>query len=401
MERICLLLTLAVKMFSLWFLLTALMFWKKPRAYEKSMPRTRFACLIAARNEEAVIAALVESLRAQDYPNALYDIYVIPNNCTDDTENAARAAGAKIFRCFTQIACKGDALHEAVDWLLPQRRYDAVCVFDADNVVDPGFLAAMNDAMCAGARVCKARLLVKKPYDSAVAGCYALYFTLCDFFFSRSRANLGLSAKLVGTGFAVHRSVLEKLGGWNTETIAEDAEFSCLCAAAGERVCWVPEAVTYDEAPERFAVSMVQRRRWVSGIMSVCTRRLAELLHPAAGADRLRVADMTMFLCAPFAQALSALPLLIGLASAAAAGRVGAFAAPLGVSLIGMLAFALFLVLLSPYRNRRILCAAALFPIFMASWLPLQVLGVLRRTTVWREIRHSRSIGARELGRAA
>ena len=107
----------------------------------------------------------MESLKKQDYPDALYDIFVIPNNCTDDTESEALCAGAKIFRCFEPVRCKGDALHEAVAWLLPQR-YDAFCVFDADNVADEQFLARMNDAFCAGAQVCKGAMRAKNPYDS-------------------------------------------------------------------------------------------------------------------------------------------------------------------------------------------------------------------------------------------
>ena len=78
-------LTLLLKAFTFWFFLTALAFWKRPMPYEHRAPKTRFACLIPARNEEAVVAALVRSLREQNYPDALYDIYVIPNNCTDDT----------------------------------------------------------------------------------------------------------------------------------------------------------------------------------------------------------------------------------------------------------------------------------------------------------------------------
>ena len=154
LDTLILILTLLLKAASLWFLAVALFALRKPKRYAVCAPRTRFACLVAARNEEAVIGALVESLKKQDYPDALYDIFVIPNNCTDDTEAAALCAGAKIFRCFEPVRCKGDALHEAVAWLLPQR-YDAFCVFDADNVADERFLARMNDAFCAGAQVCK------------------------------------------------------------------------------------------------------------------------------------------------------------------------------------------------------------------------------------------------------
>ena len=117
LDTLILILTLLLKAASLWFLAVALFALRKPKRYAVCAPRTRFACLVAARNEEAVIGALVESLKKQDYPDALYDIFVIPNNCTDDTESEALCAGAKIFRCFEPVRCKGDALHEAVAWL--------------------------------------------------------------------------------------------------------------------------------------------------------------------------------------------------------------------------------------------------------------------------------------------
>ena len=230
LDTLILILTLLLKAASLWFLAVAFFALRKPKRYAVCAPRTRFACLVAARNEEAVIGALVESLKKQDYPDALYDIFVIPNNCTDDTESEALCAGAKIFRCFEPVRCKGDALHEAFETLL-RKDYDAFCVFDADNVADEQFLARMNDAFCAGAQVCKGAMRAKNPYDSWLSGCYGLYFTLFDTFFSRARMSCGLSSKLVGTGFAVHRAVLERFGGWNTSTIAEDAEFAAQCAA--------------------------------------------------------------------------------------------------------------------------------------------------------------------------
>ena len=296
-------LTLLLKAASLWFLAVALFALRKPKSYAVCAPRTRFACLVAARNEEAVIGALVESLKKQDYPDALYDIFVIPNNCTDDTESEALCAGAKIFRCFEPVRCKGDALHEAVAWLLPQR-YDAFCVFDADNIADEQFLARMNDAFCAGAQVCKGAMRAKNPYDSWLSGCYGLYFTLFDTFFSRARMSCGLSSKLVGTGFAVHRAVLERFGGWNTSTIAEDAEFAAQCAANGVRVCFVPGALTYDEAPNDFAVSLRQRRRWCSGIMDVAVRMDAPLVSALRGSAPLRALDALLIVNAPFLQAL-------------------------------------------------------------------------------------------------
>ncbi|MBQ2606498.1 MAG: glycosyltransferase family 2 protein [Oscillospiraceae bacterium] len=400
LKQIAWAMTIALKAFSFYFLIIALFAWKRPRPYPKSRPRTRFACLIAARNEEAVIGALVESLRAQSYPAALYDIYVIPNNCTDDTEGAARAAGAQIFRCFEPVRCKGDALHEAVSWLLP-RGYDAFCVFDADNLVHQDFLSHMNDAFCAGARVAKARMRVKNPGDSWVAGCYGLYFALFDMFFNRPRAALGLSAKLVGTGFAVHREVLLRQGGWNTETIAEDAEFAAQCACRGERVWWVSEALTFDEAPASFRVSLTQRLRWCSGIQCVAREKLGDLVRALGRADEPRVIDMMFFLCAPFVQVLSLVPGLLLFLDALLCGMAGGWMLFLAGSLLlvgaGMIVLAAAAAVSFGYRGRGMIKSVLLFPLFMASWLPLQTAALAHPVRSWRPIRHSRALRVGEM----
>ena len=63
-----------------------------PSAAEKR----RYAAVISARNEEAVIGELIESLKDQDYPPELLDIYVVADNCTDNTAACARRAGAVV-----------------------------------------------------------------------------------------------------------------------------------------------------------------------------------------------------------------------------------------------------------------------------------------------------------------
>ena len=391
-------LTLLLKVVSLYFLVIGLFALKKPKPIPSAAPATRFACLIAARNEEAVIGALVESLRDQNYPAELFDVYVIPNNCTDDTEGAARRAGAQIFRCFGAVRRKGDALHEAVARLMEQG-YDAFCVFDADNIVHPDFLARMNDAFQDGAQVCKGAMRVKNPADSPVAGCYGLYFTLFDTFYSRARMNCGLSSKLVGTGFAVRREVFEALRGWNTCTIAEDAEFAAQCARQGFRVRFVPDALTYDEAPVTFALSLRQRRRWCSGLMDVADRQRAPLLRAVAGAGGPLAVDNLVMLHGPYLQAGSALLLVLSRLTALLTGQrpevlLLTLAAALLLSYLLCAAGGGVLARIGGYGGRAAVRAALFFPIFMASWLPLQLLSLLRRTRCWQPIRHGASLRA-------
>ena len=169
------------------------------KKYPIVTPKTKFAVLLPARNEENVIGVIIKSLQAQDYPKELYDIIVIPNNCTDDTEGAALRAGAKVLHCTAPVSTKGEVLHQILGVLKGQ--YDGYIVFDADNVVDAQFLARMNDAVCAGAKVAKSRQCALNPYDNWVAGGYDLYFQSLHLLHSKARMWFPLSAKLIGTGF--------------------------------------------------------------------------------------------------------------------------------------------------------------------------------------------------------
>ncbi len=380
-----------LKLSTVYFAVIALLALKKPAGFAKATPKTRFACLIAARNEEAVIGETVAALLAQNYPGALFDVWVIPNNCTDGTEQAARQAGAQIFQCPLPVRCKGDALRQAIGWLLP-RDYDAFCVFDADNFVHPDFLAQMNDAFCGGAQVCKAALRAKNAYESWVSGCYGLYFTGFDWFFSRARMNCGLSSKLVGTGFAVSRQVLLETGGWCTETIAEDAEFSAQCAARNIRVWFVPEAITYDEGPQSMAVSLRQRQRWCSGVMDVADRVRGTLLRRLGKPGGRKALDSLLVLHTPW---FSALSLMLGLVLTLVDPRPVSRETLRSTLLLLPCAWLLcsvaagFLALLGQYRDRRIWKAIALFPLFMAAWTPLQLISLVHRTRSWKPIAHT------------
>ena len=99
----------------------------------------KFMAIIPAHNEENVVANLVKSLKAQNYPKELFDIYVIADNCTDNTAKVAQDAGAIVYERFDATRkTKGYAMQ----WFLKQKieenaDYDAFCVFDADNVAMP------------------------------------------------------------------------------------------------------------------------------------------------------------------------------------------------------------------------------------------------------------------------
>ena len=390
LDTVLFVLSLSLKIFTLYFAAVAVFALRRRKRFPRSAPQTRFAVVVAARNEEAVIGNLVYSVLSQEYPEALRDVYVVPNNCTDFTEAAAAAAGAEIIHCLGPVSSKGDALHQAFAQLLP-KGYDAFLVFDADNVLAPDYLSRMNDAFASGAQVCKSRTRAQNPTASGVAGCYGLYNVIFDLIWNRARAACGLSAKLVGTGFGFRREVLEHLGGWNTSTIAEDAEFAAQCAGAGYRVCWVPDALNYDEEPNSFRLSLRQRKRWCSGVMQVAKQEVGRLWRTGVPRPALRW-DITMFLLAPFTQAASGLLLLLGILAGVltgdATGLVVALCS-LGLYCVGGMALGVLLCLLGGYGLQGMTKTIVLFPVFMASWLPLQVISLFRDTKQWYAVAHN------------
>ena len=220
-----------------------------------------------------------------------------------------------------------------------------------------------------------------------MTGCYALYNGMNELIYNRSRASLDLSAKLVGTGFAVSRRVLERTSGWRTVTLAEDAEYSAICAEIGEKVWWVPEAVTFDEAPRTLSVSLIQRRRWCGGIMSVSKKRLGRLVRALPRVNAPRVLDSIMFFSMPFVQAFSPLPMILGSASSLGGGGSAAnMVFGLLCGYFGMAALGLYLY----FRLKRpgSFACVLMFPVFMFTWIPLQIAALVSPVKSWREIRH-------------
>ena len=107
-------------------------------------PEKTFAVVVAAHNEAAVIGQLIENLKRLDYPEELYDIYVIADNCTDETAQIAGDAGAIVCeRTHPTKKSKGFALEWMFERLFEMdKEYDAIAIFDADNLVHPNFLCS-------------------------------------------------------------------------------------------------------------------------------------------------------------------------------------------------------------------------------------------------------------------
>lgn len=120
-----------------------------PLAPRPVMARTRgvyagpvtVTVLVPAHNESVSLPATLASLGEQTHPPDR--VVVVADNCTDDTVEVARAAGAEVIETVGNTHKKAGALNQALALLLPDRGdNDTVMVMDADTRLDPEFLEA-------------------------------------------------------------------------------------------------------------------------------------------------------------------------------------------------------------------------------------------------------------------
>ena len=383
-------------LFTLYYAVTCIggVLFRRKNDIPQSPARARIAAIIPARNEATVIGQLVESLLRQDYPREMFDIYVVPNNCTDDTEAVALAAGAKIIHVNGPITTKGDVLRQSFEQLTATGLYDAYCVFDADNLADQGFFQAVNDTLAAGFSVAQGYRDSKNPYDNWVSGSMSVFYWFMSLLYNESRWRLKMSCHLNGTGFMVSDAVVRDIG-WDTHTLTEDLEFTALCALHGYRIGWMPRARVYDEQTSSFWVSCVQRRRWTSGSLQCMRRYVPRLLKK----HTLACTDMAMLFMGNLMCVIGIVP-----AVGTALGLLPFFIShPWRTLALVLLAGAYYLVCCAGAAllyhaegklNRKSIRGVFGFPIFMFSWVPINLVACFTPPPRWKEIQHVRDVNA-------
>ncbi len=233
----------------------------------------RFAVLVAARNESAVIADLIRSIKVQNYPSDLIDVFVIADNCTDNTAQIARREGAVVFTRFneTQIG-KGYALNFGLQSIWREHKdedYEAYFVFDADNVLDKNYFREMNKTFDSGAKASTSYRNSKNFNSNWISAGYGVWFLREARFLNQARLTLHTSCAVSGTGFFIAADVLKAAGGWKWHLLTEDIEFSASAIIEGLRISYTSTAILYDEQPITFRDSWNQRFRWAKGFYQV------------------------------------------------------------------------------------------------------------------------------------
>lgn len=270
---------------------------RRPKVYT-AKSNHRYGVLIAARNEETVIAQLIQSVRQQSYPSELVDIFVVADNCTDSTAAVARAAGAVVFERQDPYAVgKGYALKFLLNSIFEQygeNTFEGFFVFDADNILDEHFIEEMNKVFDSGFEVVTSYRNSKNFGDNWISAGYSLFFLREATQLNRPRMMLGTSSCVSGTGFLFSGRIARQNGGWKHFLLTEDFEFTVDCILHDTPIGYCESAVIYDEQPTKLGQSLNQRARWIKGYLQVFSRYGFRMLRKMLEDGSFACFDMIM-----------------------------------------------------------------------------------------------------------
>ena len=378
-------------------------FIKKPYRYRDTEKRHRYAFMISARNEDDVIGELCDSIRAQNYPRELIDIYVVADNCTDSTARVAREKGAVVYeRNDLDKVGKGYALEylfESVRRDGGWDRYEGYFVIDADNLLHPDFTLEMNKAVDEGRRIIVSYRNSKNYGENWISAGNSLWFLRASRHLNCPRHLLGVSCEVQGTGFFVHRDIIERQGGWIHHLLIEDIEFTVDNVLQGEKVAYCHDAVIYDEQVSGFKQSWWQRKRWTRGYFQVLRRYGWRLLKGFLGGKGFSNFDMLMAITPAVMLSIismSANLLLLVLSIFISPESVPIILAGIGLTILCVYLFFFAVGAVSAISERKKVDVSAgkkvlymfTFPLFMYTYLPIVVSALVAHRVEWKQIKH-------------
>jgi cellulose synthase/poly-beta-1,6-N-acetylglucosamine synthase-like glycosyltransferase len=270
--------------------------------------RHRFAILVPARDEETTLGRLLNSIQVLDYPRDEYDVFVVADNCQDQTASVGRAAGATVFeRLDRDKVGKGFA----VGWLFDRvagtgRSYDAYLIVDADSIVSSNLLSSMDARLEAGQSIVQAYHGVLNRNDGPLPALRHVGIAGVNLVRPLGRSALGLSCGLRGNGMCIAATALDLLGReWMS--LNHDGEMHLVAVSRGLRVDFAPEARVQSDMPSSPAESWRQNQRWERSRLRGARRYVPGALRLAIRDRRLSTLDAVADIMVPPLSALGVL----------------------------------------------------------------------------------------------
>ena len=239
------------------------------RKFKKARKKHKYAICIAARNEETVIGNLLDSISKQDYPMDLLTVFVVADNCSDNTAKIARSKGAICYERFDDVhKTKGYALQylfEKIEEDFGRKNFEGYFIFDADNLLKRDYISRMNDAFDSGEKIITSYRNIKNIDENWVTISFAVHWLRSIRFNHRARSVLRLATNIQGTGYLFSNEVVQN--GWKYTSLTEDRGLTADAVAQGYRISYQDAAEFYDEQTPDYKVAYNQKLRWSKGLL--------------------------------------------------------------------------------------------------------------------------------------
>jgi cellulose synthase/poly-beta-1,6-N-acetylglucosamine synthase-like glycosyltransferase len=237
--------------------------------------------LVAAHNEEKVIAGSLEALLRVDYPAEKLTIVPVNDRSTDRTREIVDAIAAANpgrivpFHRTGGKPGKAAALKDATAGVTSE----IIVVFDADylpsqgllrQLVAPFFDPEVGATMGRVVPLNAGRNLVTRLLDLERSGGYQVD--------QQARMNLGMVPQYGGTVGGIRVRALNAVGGWDEDTLAEDTDLTYRLLLCDWKTVYQNRAECYEEVPESWPVRIRQIQRWARGHNQAMVRHLWRLV---------------------------------------------------------------------------------------------------------------------------
>lgn len=256
--------------------------WRERNAVFDPAYSPSVAVIVPAFNEEKVIVQTIASLLASDAPHE-FEIIVVDDGSTDETYNIVSQAFSRNprVRVFTKENAGKPA---ALNFGLMKTKADVIVALDADTVFTKD-------------TVVKLVRHFKDPLIGAVAGnakvgnrinlltrWQALEYITSQNLDRRAFDVLNCITVVPGAVGAWRRGLVERAGGFNRYTLAEDADLTLAIRKLGYTIAYEDEAIALTEAPDTVRGFLGQRYRWMYGTMQATWKHRDVLFRPRYGA---------------------------------------------------------------------------------------------------------------------
>lgn len=267
----CILLVLLIYLAAATFYLLALAsaYFILPEASVDVAPHLNdYAILVPAHNEELLVGNTCQSLQQVHYPADKHEIYVIADNCSDDTAAICREYGVHVLeRADPQNSGKGQALA----WGLKQielDQFDAVLIVDADSYVDPGVLSELDKFIGDGEVAIQCYNAVGNRADSWFTQLLYVSRIINNQLYHEAKYRLGLSSFLMGNGICLNADLLHAKG-WTAFSAGEDCEYYARLVEDNVKIAFAAKAKVFHQESRSLDQATSQRLRWSSGRFSI------------------------------------------------------------------------------------------------------------------------------------